>query len=205
MDHETIEGLLDNLDKLLLNREKSYQLLDKQYKNENGHVLGKEYDEYKERKDRIESRFNHDVIECQRKLNDLCKKVRRKQPVLTELTPEYINEKGRFPRRVALCKYRIQYENLDIYVPQMFEFPFKKPMYICDEQQMTLLHKVILRLLYALPADKQEYYIFDPVGLGKSMWIYNRLFSNEKLFPQKKVMSNSAELKTALKAVMNYV
>lgn len=205
MDHETIEGLLDNLDKLLLKREKSYQLLDKQYKNENGHVLGKEYDEYKERKDRIESRFIHDVIECQRKLNDLCKKVRRKQPVLTELTPEYINEKGRFPRRVALGKYRIQYENLDIYVPQMFEFPFKKPMYICDEQQMALLHKVILRLLYALPADKQEYYIFDPVGLGKSMWIYNRLFSNEKLFPQKKVMSNSAELKTALKAVMNYV
>ena len=205
MDYETIEGLLDYLDKLITKREKSYQMLDDQYKNENGHVLGKEYDAYKERKDRIESRFNNDAIECQSKLDDLCKKVRRKQPVLTELSPEYINEKGRFPRRVALGKYRVQYENLDIYVPQMFEFPFKKPMYICDEQQIALLHKVILRLLYALPADKQEYYIFDPVGLGKNMWVFNQLFSNEKLFPQKKIMSNSAELKAALKSVMDYM
>ena len=186
MDQDTIEGLLENLDKILLKREKDYQLLDNQYKNENGHVLGKEYDEYKERKNRIESRFNRDVIDCQTKLDTLCKKVRRKQPVLTELTPEYINEKGRFPRRIALGKIRVQYENLDIFVPQMFEFPFKKPLYICDGQQMALLHKVIFRLLYALPADKQEYYIFDPLGLGQSMWIFNRLFSNEKLFPQKK-------------------
>ena len=46
MDQDTIEGLLENLDKILLKREKDYQLLDNQYKNENGHVLGKEYDEY---------------------------------------------------------------------------------------------------------------------------------------------------------------
>lgn len=205
MDQDTIEGLLENLDKILLKWERDYQLLDKQYRNENGHVLVKEYDEYKERKNRIESQFNRDVTDCQIKLDFLCKKVRRKQPVLTELKPKYINEKGRFPRRVALGKCRIQYENLDIYVPQMFEFPFKKPMYICDDKQIALLHKVILRLLYALPAVKQEYYIFDPVGLGQSMWIFNRLFSNEKLFPQKKVMSNSGELKMALKLVMDYI
>lgn len=204
MDQDTIEGLLENLDKVLLKRERDYQFLDKQYKNEKGHVLGKEYDEYKERKKRIESRFNRDVLDCQIKLDALCKKVRRKQPVLTELTPEHINKTGLFPRRIALGKCRVQYENLDIYVPQMFEFPFKKPMYVCDDKQMALLHKVILRLLYTLPADKQEYYIFDPVGLGQNMWKFNRIFSNEKLFPQKKVMSNSGELKVALKSVMDY-
>lgn len=205
MDQDTIEGLLNHLDKMLIKREKSFEVLDRQFKNEYGHVLGKEYDDYKERKDWIESRFHHDAIDCQRKIDELCKKVRSKQPVLTELTPEHINRKGRFPRRIALGKFRVQYENMDIYVPKMFEFPLKRSMYICDDQHVALFHKVVLRLMYALPANKQEYYIFDPVGLGKSMWVFNRLFSNEKLFPQKKVMSNAAELKTALKAVMDYM
>jgi DNA segregation ATPase FtsK/SpoIIIE, S-DNA-T family len=205
MDQDTIEGLLECLDKTIVRREKSYETLDKEFKNVNGHVLSKEYDDYKERKDRIEVRFSKDAVECQRKLDALCKKVRKKQPVLTELQPEYINQNGRFPRRIALGKFHVQYENLDIYVPKTFEFPLKKPMYICDEQQMGLLHKVILRLMYSLPADKQEYYVFDPIGLGKSMWMFNRLFANEKLFSQKKVMSNAGELKTALKAVMDYM
>lgn len=205
MDQDTIEGLLERLDKILLKREHGYDILDQQFKNENGHIPGREYEEYRERKDWIESRFRSDAIDCQQKLDILCKKVRRIQPVLTELSPDYLNRKGRFPRRIALGKYRVQYENLDIYVPKMFEFPLNKSMYICDGKQMGLLHKVILRLMYALPVDKQEYYIFDPIGLGKSMWMFNRLFLNEKLFPQKKVMSNAAELKAALKSVMDYM
>lgn len=205
MDLDTMEGLLEHLDLLLVKRERSYDTLDKQYKNEKGLIPGKDYDEYKERKDRIESRFRCDAIECQRRMDELCKKIRGKQPVLTELTAEHLNRKGRFPRRIALGKYRVRYENLDIYVPKMFEFPFRKPMYICDNQQMVLLHKVILRLMYALPSGKQEYYIFDPIGLGKSMWRFNRLFQNETLFPQRKVMVNAGELKAALKSVMDYM
>lgn len=205
MDQETIEGLLERLDRTISKREKGHRALDDRYKNDNGHILSSEYDEYQERKERIENRFHTDVMDCQEKLDALCKKVRKKQPVLTELNPGYINQSGRFPRRIALGKYHVQYKNLDIFVPKTFEFPLKKPMYICDDKQMGLLHKVILRLLYALPADRQEYYIFDPIGLGKSMWIFNRLFSNEKLLPQKKVMSNAAELKAALKSVMDYM
>ena len=104
-----------------------------------------------------------------------------------------------------LGKCHVNCENIDFYVPKMFMFPFSKPMYICEDNQMHLIHKVLLRLMYSLPADKQEYYVFDPMGLGKSVWNFNRLFSNGKIFPQKKVMSNSAELKEALKDVMEYM
>lgn len=203
MGQDTIKELLGSLDKLVLNREEAYHILDSECKDESGHVIDKEYGAYKKRKNEIDDRFARRVLDCQGKLDSLCKKIRKEQPVLTELAKEHINEKGRFPRRIALGKYRVQYENLNIDVPQEFEFPFKKPMYICDEQKIALMHKVILRLLCALPVDKQEYYIFDPVGLGQSTWIFNRLFS-KKLFPQKKVMSNSAELKLALKSVMDY-
>lgn len=205
MDQETIEGLLKCLDDAIVRREKNYETLDSRYKNENGHIMSSEYDEYKERKDKVEEHFHTNAIDYQQKLDDLSKRVRKKQPALIELREEYINKNGRFPRRIALGKYHVQYENLDIFVPKMFEFPFKKPMYICDDGQMALLHKVLLRLMYSLPLDKQEYYIFDPMGLGKSVWNFNRLFSNEKIFPQKKIMSTAIELKEALKDVMEYM
>ena len=205
MNQETLEGLIECIDYTIAKREKGYAMLDDQYKDTEGNVLSSAYSEYEDRKRKIESRFVSAVLDYQQKVDSLCKKVRSKQPVLTELTPEHINKNGRFPRRIALGKYRITYENLDIYIPKMFRFPFKDPMFICDGNQMALLHKVVLRLLFALPAVNQEYYVFDPNGLGKSMWVFNRLFSNERLFPQKKIMSNCEELKTALKSVMEYM
>ena len=133
MDQETLEGLVACLDKAIVKREKDFDMLDDRYKNENGHILTREYDEYRDRKKKIETRFETDVLDYQRKIDQLCKKVRRKQPALNELGPEYINKNGRFPRRIALGKYHVTYKNLDFNIPKMFEFPFKKPMYICDE------------------------------------------------------------------------
>lgn len=204
-NQETIDGLLESLDNAIEKRDKSFERIDNQYKRENGHVLSSQYDEYQCRKEYVIARFNSDALDYQNKLNNLCNKVRKKQPVLIELDNSKINTKWRFPRRIALGKLRVRYENLNFYVPQMFKFPFEKPMYICGDEQVVQIHKILLRLLYALPINKQEYYVFDPDGLGKILWNFNSLFSNEKLFPQKKIMSNSRELKEALKDVMQYI
>lgn len=205
MNLETIEGLLQAFDEAIVKREKDFAMIDSQYVNSNNEVIASQYDEYSKRKQAVITRFNNKVIDYQNKLNDLCRTVRKKQPVLTELDNSYINVNGRFPRRIALGKYRVTYENIDFCVPKMFLFPFSKPMYICEEDQMHLIHKVLLRLMYSLPADKQEYYVFDPMGLGKSVWNFNSLFANGRIFPQKKVMTTSAELKEALKDVMEYM
>ena len=205
VNQETIDGLLKCLDEAIVKRDKSFKALDDYYKNDHGHILSSNYEEYKERKDTIIKTFNIHALDYQKKLDVLCKKVRNKQPVLNELNHENINVTDRFPRRIALGKYHVQYKNLDFFVPKMFEFPFKKPMYICDDNQMSLLHKILLRLMYALPIDKQEYYVFDPMGFGKSVWKFNKLFSNGKLFPQKKIMSTAAELKEVLKNEENYI
>lgn len=205
MNLETIEGLLQAFDDAIDKREKDLLMIDRQYVDNNGNVISSQYDEYRKRKQAVIERFNKKAIEYQKSLDKLCHTVRQKQPVLIELNKSHINTKGRFPRRIALGKCHVNCENIDFYVPKMFMFPFSKPMYICEDNQMHLIHKVILRLMYSLPADKQEYYVFDPMGLGKSVWNFNRLFSNGKVFPQKKVMSNSAELKEALKDVMEYM
>lgn len=204
-NQETIEGLIKCIDDLISKRIRDFSNLDAAFKNENGHIVTSEYVEYKHRKERIVEAFNASILDYQRKLDRLCQTIRKKQPALNELNSSFINDTYRFPRRVALGKMRIQYENLDIYVPRMFKFPFKRPMYICEDDQVVLFHKILLRLMFSLPKDRQQYYIFDPFGLGKSVWNFNRLFDNEALFPQKKVMTKPNELKDALKNVMDYM
>lgn len=204
-NQETMEGLLHCLDDSITSRDRRYETLDAQYKNTEGHILHKDYDEYTERKESITRRFKNEAIDYQEKIDRLCQRIRKSQPSLMELSSEYINTKGRFPRNIALGKLHITFNNLDFFVPKTFSFPFERPMYICDESKNVILHKVLLRLLFALPVDKQEYYVFDPIGLGKTVSKFNSLFSNERLFPQKKVLSSMLELKAALKDVTKYI
>lgn len=204
-DQDTIDGLLKKLDNIIINREKDCKLIDSQYKIENGHIISKEYDQYKNRINNVITSSNKYAVDCQEKIDNLCKLARKNQPSLVSLDKGHINTRGAFPRNIVLGKYRVQFENLDFYVPKVFEFPFKKPMYICDDEKIYLIHKILLRLMFALPIDKQEYYVFDPNGLGSVIWNFNSLFENEKMFPQKKIMSSCAELKIALKEVVNYI
>ena len=204
-NQETMEDLLHCLDDSITSRDRRYKTLDAQYKNVEGHILHKEYDAYSSRKESITRRFKNEAIDYQEKIDRLCQRIRKSQPSLMELSSEYINTKNRFPRNIALGKLHVTFNNLDFFVPKTFSFPFEKPMYICDGSKEVILHKVLLRLLFALPVDKQEYFVFDPIGLGKTVSKFNSLFSNEKLFPQKKILSSTLELKAALKDITKYI
>ena len=204
-NQETMEGLLHCLDDSITSRDRRYKTLDAQYKNAEGHILHKEYDAYSSRKESITRRFKNEAIDYQEKIDRLCQRIRKSQPSLMELSSEYINTKNRFPRNIALGKLHVTFNNLDFFVPKTFSFPFEKPMYICDGSKEVILHKVLLRLLFSLPVDKQEYFVFDPIGLGKTVSKFNSLFSNEKLFPQKKILSSTLELKAALKDITKYI
>lgn len=205
MSKETIEGLLKCLDEAIVRRDQGYLHVDNEYKREDGTILSKEYDEYQRRKKAVTMRADAATVDCLQKLDELCKRVRNMQPVLLELQAENLNTDKGFPRWIALGQYHIRYENLDFSVPKTFRFPFEKPMYIVDDSQAELLHKVLLRLMYTLPVNKQKYYVFDPVGMGRSVWVFNQLFSNQNLFPQGKVMTTAVELKAALRDVSSYM
>ncbi|WP_406042457.1 FtsK/SpoIIIE domain-containing protein [Succinimonas sp.] len=205
MSEENIDGLLKRLDEVILRRENGYRSIDREYTREDGTILAKRYDEYRQRKQYVTERADKDSLDCQQKLDDMCRNVRKWQPALVDIENVNLNRIGRFPRWIALGKYHVRYKNLDFYVPQLFRFPLEKPMYIADDRQTELFHKVLLRLMYALPANKQQYYIFDPIGMGRGFWIFNQLFPNQKLFPQGKVMTTVAELKTALQDVSDYI
>lgn len=202
---DTTEDVLKAFDECISDRDRRLDSLNNQFKTQDNHILKQDYDEYSYRKKDILKRFHDEAIAYQLDLDRLCKLIRKSQPSLLELSEKNINLRGRFPRNIALGKLHVICENLDFYVPKSFPFPFEQPMYICDENKVVLLHKVLLRLLFALPIDKQQYFIFDPIGLGKTVSKFNSIFDLEPLFPQKKVMTTAAELKPVLKETMSYI
>ena len=84
-NQESMEGLLHCLDDAITSRDRRYETLDIQYKDENGHILQKQYDEYSYRKDSITKRFSEEAIDYQEKIDRLCQRIRKLQPSLLEL------------------------------------------------------------------------------------------------------------------------
>jgi len=149
-------------------------------------------------------------------VNSLCSEIRRKQPLLKKLSESFINESFDIPDSIALGLYAFKSNYLkhkengidvdEIVVPHLHQFPIEKPMYIENiKEQAHLFQKIMLRLMFTLPMDRQEYYVYDPVGLGDIVMNFNLLFRNEKLFPQKKIMTSQNDLKDALKKVKEYI
>ncbi len=149
-------------------------------------------------------------------VNSLCSEIRCRQPLLKKLSKSFINESFDIPDSIALGLYSFKSNYLkhkdngidvdEINVPHMHRFPIEKPMYIENiKEQAHLFQKIMLRLMFTLPMDRQEYYVYDPVGLGDIVMNFNLLFKNEKLFPQKKVMTSQNDLKEALKKVKEYI
>lgn len=204
-NRETIEGLLCCLDTAVSDYKRRCKTLDDNFNDKNGRIEKKDFDDYKARHDGIDDMYAEESKKCQRNLDNLCRTIRKTQPFLFELSSEYINTSGRIPRYITIGRLHVVYENLDFYLPKTFSFPFKKPMYISDESKNKILHKVILRLLFALPIDKQEYYVFDPIGLGRTVSVFNTLFSHEALFPNKKILTSVADLKPVLKNTKEYI
>ena len=202
---DTIDVLLKKMDEALVKRERDWQFIESQYESmENGHIRSSDYPEYKKRKDDVARRFDSEFHQYQQELDDWCRQVRRRQPHLMELSDEFLNRRGFIPRYIALGKLYIQYENFIADVPRMVEFPFEKSMYVTGDEQNDLIHKLFLRLMYALPAGKLEFYVFDPMGLGNAVSVFNSLFSNGVVFPTKRVMTDKDELKKELKKTLEY-
>ena len=203
---EKIEDIILAMDDLISKKNKMINFIENKYIKSNGNILSSEYDLYREEKENSEKNFKEKMDELLSILDNTCKKVRKKQAALGELSENNLNIGFNIPRKIAFGKRKIQYFDSvtkqklmdDIYVPKLLEFPFKKNMFITGDEQIELLHQVYLRLLYALPIGKLEFYVFDPYGLGKAVESFNSLFPNEKIFPNKKIIIEKKELKTTL-------
>ena len=196
---DTIESLIVLMDQLIQERDNNLKIIDLDYCVDNSKIKASLYEEYKERKNNILNSFENEIIEVQKKLDGLCKVVRKSQPALTALNKEAININKRFPRRISVGELGINYQNLNIIVPNMHLFPIESNMVITGEEQIYLIHKILFRLMYSIPLGKLNLYVYDPNGLGKSVNVFNKLIDNELIFPSKRIITESRHLKEELK------
>lgn len=205
MKKETVNDMIVELDKLFFDREEKFKNLEKIY-YKNNIIRKSDYEEYQKKKYEIKKSYEIKIKEVLNLLQNECIKVRKSQPSLLELTENNIKENCRMPKKIALGKLKIESELIskEIYAPQLLDFPFDKNFIISDDK-IKLLHKVLLRLLYALPLGKFELFVYDPIGLGKTIQNFNNLFDNPVVFPAKKILKNPNEFREELEKIQNYI
>ena len=208
LDRNTIDGLLQAIDEAIVRYDESAEIIEKEYSALSS-PRQKAKENYCARKEQNEEFYETNIQSIRAKIKHLCDLIRIDQPVLLSLGEKNINMKRSFPRSLVFGKYRVEFhrtgKDIDFHVPRMMPFPLNKPIRIDNSSELPFIHQLLLRLLFAVPIDKQEYYFFDPRGLGSSVRNFNRLFASEKIVPQQKVMMSTQELKDALKHVELYI
>ena len=197
-------GLLALMDRELEERDRRLSLLSEDFCDGDGKILRSRYGEYIKRRDAVLARFDTRFVDLERRLDELCGRIRRAQPDLTRLTAGDVRKKASFPRNIALGRIHVQGGGLDIYVPRSVPFPFSRPVYLEETGQNDRVHRLFLRLLYTLPIGRVEFHVYDGLGLGQTVSPFNRLFSEKALFPAGKVLSYPAEIKECLKNMAAY-
>lgn len=203
---ETIDELLNKMDKEISKRSRRRETLKNEYKNNK--MILEEYREYKEKKEQINDKFKKEWYELLELLDKTCSRIRKKQPNLEKITAidlDNIKFSGKpFPRKLIVGKIGVSYENLEIKVPQEMIFPVEQAIYVYDKIDTELVHILLLRLLLTLPMNKVQFTIYDPEILGGSIDNFRQLFKLENIFPQRKILTSLNELKTALSSALDY-
>ena len=166
-------------------------------------------DDYNSRKKRlavVNNEFEKIWILALKDLDELCRRVRQRQPHLNELTVENINTGPHFPDALAFGRMHLSYQNWKGYVPRLIPFPFKKSLWLPDKNtDHQLIHQLVLRLIHCMPVGNVEITAADPLRLGTSLDPFLSLLKVERLFPEQRLLTRADELERALASLTDYV
>ena len=204
--YEKIDNIIIELDKVISSNKKSIKSINDYYLV-NGQINSNEYPKYNQKMEEEKNSTKEEIIKILGILDKECKRIRYKQAALEELSVENINKKNYIPRNIVFGKRRIKtdYISKNIEVPKVLDFPFNKNMYVVGYEQNELIHQIALRILFALPIGKVNFYIYDSKGLGSSFDKFNTLLKEETIFPNKKILTDKKELKETLENVLAYI
>lgn len=164
------------------------------------------YNTRKQRLATVNQEFEKEWVSALKHLDELCKKVRQRQPHLNELTVENINTGTRFPDALAFGRMYLTYQNWKGYIPRLIPFPFKKSLWLPDQTTgHRLIHQLMLRLMHCMPVGNVEITAADPLRLGTSLDPFLSLLKVKRLFPEQRLLTRSDELENALARLTDYV
>lgn len=163
-------------------------------------------EQIRERKHQVHEEFEKEWVSALKNLDDLCKRVRLRQPHLNELTVENINTGTRFPDALAFGRMYLTYQNWKGYIPRLIPFPFKKSLWLPEQTTgHRLIHQLMLRLMHCMPVGNVEITAADPLRLGTSLDPFLSLLKVKRLFPEQRLLTRSDELENALARLTDYV
>ena len=166
-------------------------------------------DAYNSRKQRLAAanqEFEKEWVSALKNLDELCRRVRQRQPHLNELTSKNIYTGTHFPDALAFGRMHLTYQNWKGYVPRLIPFPFKISLWLPDQNtERRLIHQLLLRLMHCMPVGNVDITAADPLRLGTSLDPFLSLLKVKRLFPDQRLLTRSDELENALARLTDYV
>lgn len=147
----------------------------------------------------FESRRRHVMEEYEKE----CTLLRHRFCDALVMAKENNNVPGYMPREIIIGKGNLKYPGLDEKLPILVNFPFIKPFWISDKYRSNIV-RMMLRILFALPLGKCEFYVYDPEHYGASIEYFDQLLKMSKVFPAKKVFT-AGELSEMLDGIQSYM
>lgn len=192
------------LNHAVVQRAQKVDCIEKDYPGEK--LKTEAYNTRKQRLAIVNQEFEKEWVSALKHLDELCKKVRQRQPHLNELTVENINTGTHFPDALAFGRMCLTYQNWKGYIPRLIPFPFKKSLWIPDQTMgCRLIHQLMLRLMHCMPVGSVEITAVDPLRLGTSLDPFLSLLKVKRLFPEQRLLTRSDELENALAQLTDYV
>ena len=192
------------LDKAIVKRDDRIRRIEQDYSGEKLRT-----DDYNSRKQRlavVNQEFEKTWISALKYLDELCRRVRQRQPHLNDLGIENINIGTHFPDALVFGRMRLTYQNWKGYVPRLLPFPFKKSLWLPDKNtSRRLIHQLLLRLMHCMPIGNLQVIAADPLMLGTSLEPFLLLLKIKHLFPTQRILTRSDELENALAQLTDYI
>jgi hypothetical protein len=192
------------LNKALIQRDDKVNRIDQDYPGEK--LRTNAYNIRKQRLVAINQEFEKQWVSALKMLDELCRKVRQRQPHLNKLTSENINTGTHFPDALAFGRMHLTYQSWKGHVPRLIPFPFKKSLWLPDKNTgHRLIHQLLLRLMHCMPVGNVEVTAADSLRLGTSLDPFLSLLKVKRLFPDQRLLTRSDELENALAWLTDYI
>ena len=198
----SITDLLQELDRGISEYRKSLTALEDKYKIKNGEIEEKLFEEFVKEQQEEKDKFETQALATEKKLEEACRQIRKQQPLLTALTVDDANLENVLPDEIVLGKYHVKYGDFNNKVPKTIPFPIEKPLYIDNAEDGVLTHKLLLRLLFALPLGKCQFTVYDPKSFGFCAQDFVSLASVEKVVPCKEFITDERVFKERLEQML---
>ncbi len=165
-----------------------------------------DYQKRTERLAAVNQHFERSWLAALDTLDQLCQRVRHRQPHLNVIDEQHINQGESCPDALAFGRLHCRYENWRGYVPRLVPFPLPNALWRAPGDETTRqIHQLLLRLLHVVPVGQLEITAFDPSGLGRALEPFRPLLAIKKLVPAQRILTRSDEIEHALAALTDEV